>query len=121
MLGVGCPIDHIVPFRSGKIAGLAIRSDPFDERSPVAERAVHNIAVAASADSEVAAPVQRTAARFDLTLPKITSGDMLYRASRRLVHAQVDPLACAIAIAGKERAHGRDRAIICSAVICLKA
>ena len=63
---------------------------------------MHDIAVAAFADPEVAAPMESAAARFDASLAEVTARDMLDRACRRLLHAQVDPLAHAVAVAGEE-------------------
>src|SRR5665213_1349603 len=50
MLCVDRSIHHVVPLRLDEILRLAIAVDPFDERRPIAQRAMHDVAVAAFAD-----------------------------------------------------------------------
>src|SRR5271155_4046909 len=108
MLGVLGAIEHIAPFRLDEILRPPVGRYPFDQRGPVAQRAVHDVAVAASADAEIAAPVQRAATRLDAALAKVAAGDVLDRGGRRFLHTEIDPLAGAVTIAGKERTQRLD-------------
>src|SRR5882672_1470403 len=104
MLGVRAPFRHVLPFGGGKVGSkiprLAVAVDPFDQRGPIAERAVHHVTVAASPDPEKAAPMQRAAPPFDLAGAEEARRDVLDRGRRRLLHAEVDILALARGVAG---------------------
>ena len=95
---------------------------------PVAQRAMHHVPVAASPDSEKTAPVEGAAPPFDLAAAEEAGCDVLDRGRRRFLHTQVDPLTLAMtfpltwpptlplifarAVAGQQRAHGGDRAVV---------
>src|SRR5271166_1687895 len=62
MLGVLPSIRDVVPHLIAEVLRLTVAVDPFQERGPVAQRAMHDVAVAAFADAEKSAPMQRAAA-----------------------------------------------------------
>src|SRR6266446_8208903 len=120
MLGVFGAIRQVVPFRPLEIVRVGVRGDPFSQRGPVAKRAVHDVTVAAFADLEVAAPMERAAAWFDAALTEVAARNVLDRARGRLLHTEVDPLPRAVAVAREERTHRRDRAVVSRRMIRLE-
>src|SRR5262249_38210655 len=57
MLGLEKAVHDLLVLGIGQVNRLAVRLDPFDERGPVAQRAMHDVAVAAFADPKKAALV----------------------------------------------------------------
>src|SRR6266436_8506995 len=104
MFGMLCTIDDVLPFRRRQVLRLTVCSHPFDERGPVAERAMHDVAIAAFTDTKVAAPMKRAAARLDAAVAEKAAGDMLDRRSGCFLHAEIDPLARAVALTREESA-----------------
>src|ERR1700733_200890 len=68
-----------------EVGALAIGLDPFDERGPIAERAMHDVAVAAFADAKKPAPVQSAAARLGLVALEVYTRHVSERRGRRLL------------------------------------
>ena len=91
MLGHQVPIHWLVVVRVVEVCGLAVGLDPFDERGPVAERAMHDVTVAAFSDAKKTAPVQSAATRLGLVALEVSTGDMLDCRRGRLLHAEIDP------------------------------
>src|SRR5208283_5765865 len=112
MLGHEIAIHHLLILGRVEIGSLAVGLDPFDERGPVAERAMHDVAVAAFAHAKETAPMQSAAARLGLAALEKCTGNVLYRGRGGLLHAEVDPLAFSGAIAREQREHHGDRAVV---------
>src|SRR5579872_3678282 len=112
MLGMCRTIDDILPFRRNQVLGLSVAGHPFDERGPVAKRAMHNIAVAAFANPKIAAPMKRAAARLNPPFAEKAAGDVLDRGRGGFLHAEIDPLTGALALTRKESTHRADCAVI---------
>src|SRR5260370_35444198 len=70
-------MDDLVIFDCLEVGGLAVGLDPFDERGPVAERAMHDVPIAAFADPKEAAPMQCAAARLSFVPLEVSGGDVL--------------------------------------------
>src|SRR5208282_2032668 len=93
----------------------------FDERGPVAERAMHDVTITAFGDAKETAPMQSAAARLGLVALEESAGDVLDGRGGRLLHAQIDPLTLSSVIAGEQREHHRDRAEVRRRVIRLES
>src|SRR5271155_725299 len=81
---------------------------------------MHDVAVAAFADAKNPAPVQSSAARLGLVALEVPSRDVLDRRRRRLLHAEIDPLAFGTRIASQQREHHSDRAEVRRRMISLQ-
>src|SRR5205814_7792823 len=90
-------------------------------RRPVADRAVHDVAVAAAANPEVARPVKGTLTRVDDAGLVPEAGDVLERRRDRGLEAHVDLLTTAGRLACQERAHDADRREDAGLVVGLEA
>ena len=121
MLGHQVAIKRLVVIRVVEVGRLAVRFHPFDERSPIAERAMHDVPVAAFADPKETAPVQSAAARLGLVALEVSASDMLDRRRSRLLHAEIDPLTLGSIVACEQREHHSDRAEIRRRMIGLQA
>src|SRR5208282_4642424 len=103
MLGHEIAIHHLLIVGRVEIGSLAVGLDPFDERGPIAERAMHDVTVTAFADAKETAPMQRAAARLGLVALEKSTGDVLDGGRGGLLHAEVDPIAFSGAIAREQR------------------
>src|SRR5262249_29791453 len=56
-------IVEVRPGRFGEILRLAIRLDPLDQRRPVSQCAMHDVAVEAAGDAKISRPVETALAR----------------------------------------------------------
>src|SRR5580658_4150156 len=121
MLGHQVAIHRLLVVRVVEVGPLAVGLDPFDERGPVAERAMHDVPVAAFADPKETAPVQSAAAWLGLVAFEVSAGDVLDGRSGGLLHAEIDPLPVGGAIARKQREHHGNCAEVRRRMIGLEA
>src|ERR1039458_6339530 len=120
MLGHEIAIHHLLIVGRVEIASLAVGLDPFDERGPVAERAMHDVAVTAFADAKETAPMQSAATRLGLVALEKCTGDVLDGGRGGLLHADVDPLAFRGPVAREQREHHGDRAVVRRRMVSLQ-
>src|SRR5262249_35407233 len=120
------PVRGAFPRRIVEPGTEAVGPHPFEQRRPVAERAVHHPAVLAAPDPEVARPVQRaltardaSAARGAILMEE--AGNVLERRGDRRLQAHVDELAASGRLTREERRDDADRREDARLVVRLQA
>ena len=94
---------EIFPFGLDQILGLSVGLHPLEKRSPVAQAAVQDVSVAAFSRAKIAGPVQAAGPPVNSSHLMEEASDVLDRGGAGFLDTDIDPLALAGALAGKQR------------------
>ena len=108
-LAVALALVHFLEARLAQKAWLDLARHPLDERRPVAEDALQEIAVAGARDAETAAPVQGAAPCLDRAVLPVEAADVLDRGRGRRVCGDVDGSTGVGACPAQQREQRSDR------------